>query len=59
MAILRFVIIPLMVLSIVFNILDKNFTYIFISLVIMHWIIGIIYYYFSKNKINKILFENY
>ena len=59
MAILRFVIIPIMVLSIVFNTFDKNFTYLFISLVIMHWIIGIIYYYFSKNKINKILFENH
>ncbi len=59
MAILRFVVIPLLVLTIVFNILDQSFTYIFISLVIMHWIIGIIYYYFSKNKINKILFENY
>ena len=58
MSILRWVIIPLIVLSIVFNNFDKNFINIFISLVIMHWIIGISYFFFSKNKIKKILYNH-
>ena len=58
MSILRWVIIPLIVLSIVFNNFDKNFINIFISLVIMHWIIGISYFFFSKNKIKKILYSH-
>ena len=58
MSILRWVIIPLIVLSLIFNVFDKNFTKIFISLVIMHWVIGISYYFFSKNKIYKILYNH-
>ena len=58
MSILRWVIIPLIVLSIVFNNFDKNFINIFISLVIMHWMIGISYFFFSKNKIKKILYSH-
>ena len=52
-------IIPLVILSIVFNLFDKNFISIFVSLVIMHWIIGISYYFFTKQKINKILYNNH
>ena len=57
MAILRFVLIPIIVLSLIIYLVDKNFVYIFISLVFMHWFIGIFYFIYSKYKITSILNE--
>ena len=59
MSIIRFVIIPLSLLIIIFNFFYKNYIIIFISLLFMHWIIGIFYFIFSKYKINNILNKNY
>ena len=59
MAILRFMIFPLLILFFVFNFVDQNYNLLFISLVIMNWLIGIFYFIFSKYKINKILHNNY
>ena len=55
MSILRFVIIPLIFLIMILKIFEINYTYMFISLATVHWIVGIMYYFFSKYKINKIL----
>ena len=55
MAILRFVVIPIIVLSLIIFLIDKNFVYIFIALVFMHWFIAIFYFIFSKYKIESIL----
>ena len=56
MAILRFVFIPIIVLSFIIFLLDKNFVYIFIALVFMHWFIAIFYFIYSKYKISSILY---
>ena len=56
MAILRFVFIPIIVLSLIIFLIDKNFVYIFIALVFMHWFIGIFYFIYSKYKISSILY---
>ena len=57
MAILRFVLIPIIVLSLIIFLIDKNFVYIFTALVLMHWFIAIFYFIFSKYKIASILFK--
>ena len=57
MAILRFVLIPIIILSLIIFLIDKNFVYIFIALVFMHWFIAIFYFIFSKYKIASILYE--
>ena len=57
MAILRFVFIPIIVLSLIILLLDNNFVYIFIALVFMHWFIGIFYFIYSKYKISSILYK--
>jgi len=59
MAILRFVFIPIIVLSLIIFFIDKNFVYIFIALVFMHWLIGILYFIYSKYKISSIISKNY
>ena len=57
MAILRFVLIPIIILSLIIFLIDKNFVYIFIALVFMHWFIAIFYFIFSKYKIASILYK--
>ena len=59
MAILRFVLIPIIILSLIIFLIDKNFVYIFIALVFMHWFIAIFYFIFSKYKIASILYKAY
>ena len=48
MAILRFVVMPIVVLSLIILLIDNNFVYIFIALVFMHWFIASILFYFFK-----------
>ena len=55
MAILRFVMIPLIILTSIINYSELNYELLFIILVILHWIIGISYFIFSKYQISKIL----
>ena len=55
MAILRFVIIPTIIIYFIINKIDQNYNYMFYGLVIMHWVIAILYYNFCKIKFNKIL----
>ena len=59
MAILRFVIIPLICLSIVIKFKENNFFYIFLSLLLMHLIIALFYFLFTKYKFTRILNINY
>ncbi len=55
MAILRFVLIPIIVINLINNFIEVNYIYMFIGLVFMHWVVGISYYYYSINKIKKII----
>ena len=55
MAIMRFVLVPIIVISIVFFQIAENYNYIFFSLAIMHWSIGLCYFYYCRKKLNKIL----
>ena len=55
MAILRFVLMPLILISIIFYQIDENYNLIFFSLVAMHWIIGLSYYYYCNKKYKTIL----
>ncbi len=55
MAIMRFVIIPLVLISIIFYKLGENYNLMFYSIAVMHWIIGLSYYYFCKKKFKSIL----
>ena len=55
MAILRFVIVPIVVVSLIILFLENNFVYIFTALVFMHWFIAFFYFIFSKYKISSIL----
>ena len=55
MAILRFVLIPIIIINLINNFIELNYIYMFIGLVFMHWIVGISYYYYAINKIKKII----
>lgn len=55
MAIMRFVLIPLLVIPIIFFTMEKNYNYIFFGLAVMHWAVGLSYFYYCNKKINKIL----
>ncbi len=55
MAILRFVIVPIVVILFINNFIEENYIYIFVGLTIVHWVIGILYYFYSSNKIRKIV----
>tara|TARA_Y100001970_G_scaffold127091_1_gene157047 strand:+ start:919 stop:2283 length:1365 start_codon:yes stop_codon:yes gene_type:complete len=55
MAIMRFVIIPFAIISVIFNQFGESYNLMFYSLVVMHWIIGLSYYYFCKTRFKKIL----
>ena len=55
MTIIRWVIVPLSILIFVFKFYNESYILIFISILIGHWLVAILYYVFSKNKINSIL----
>ena len=55
MAIMRFVLMPLILISIIFYQIGENYNLIFFSLAAMHWIIGLSYYYFCNKKYKTIL----
>ena len=54
MAILRFVLVPIIIILFVNNFIEENYIYMFIALTLAHWVIGILYYFYSSNKIQKI-----
>ena len=55
MAIMRFVLMPLIVVSIIIYQIGENYNLIFFSLAAMHWIIGLSYYYYCNKKYKIIL----
>ena len=55
MAILRFVLIPIIVISLVNTYISINYIYMFVGLVIMHWLVGVIYFIYSLQKIKKLI----
>ena len=55
MAIMRFVLMPLILVSIILYQIGENYNLIFFSLAAMHWIIGLSYYYYCNKKYKKIL----
>ena len=55
MAIMRFVLMPLIVVSIIIYQIGENYNLIFFSLAAMHWIIGLSYYYYCNKKYKTIL----
>ncbi len=55
MAILRFVLTPIIIVSLINNFIKQDYIYMFIGLTIMHWIIGILYYRYSLSKIKKLI----
>ena len=58
LAILRFVLLPFILLYIIIFKFNGSFDSIFITLFIVSWIIGISYFYFTQNKIKKIIADN-
>ena len=55
MAILRFVLIPFILISLIFYKIGENYNFIFFALAVMHWTIGLIYFYYCNKKYKKIL----
>ena len=55
MAILRFVLIPIIIVTIINNFIKEDYVYMFIGLTTVHWIIGIFYYKYSLNKIKNLI----
>ncbi len=55
MAILRFVIIPIVVISLINNLIIQEYIYMFVGLVTMHWIMGVLYFRYSLKKIKKLI----
>ena len=55
MAIMRFVLIPFVMISFIFYQIGENYNLIFFSLTAMHWIIGLSYYYYCNKKFKTIL----
>ncbi|MBL6674852.1 MAG: MATE family efflux transporter [Alphaproteobacteria bacterium] len=55
MAIMRFVLMPLILISIILYQIGENYNLIFFSLAAMHWIIGLSYYYYCEKKYKTIL----
>ena len=54
-AIMRFVLMPLILVSIIIYQIGENYNLIFFSLAAMHWIIGLSYYYYCNKKYKTIL----
>ena len=55
MAIMRFVLMPLILVSIILYQIGESYNLIFFSLAAMHWIIGLSYYYYCNKKYKTIL----
>ena len=55
MAIMRFVLVPILIISIIYFKIAESYNYIFFGLAAMHWTIGLSYFYYCNIKINKIL----
>ncbi|MBD1147904.1 MATE family efflux transporter [Pelagibacterales bacterium SAG-MED31] len=55
MAIMRFVLIPFVIIWIIFNQMGENYNLMFYSIAAMHWTIGLLYYYFCNKKLKRIL----
>ena len=55
MAILRFVLIPIIIVTLINYFIKEDYIYMFIGLVIMHWVVGLFYYQYSINKIKKLI----
>ena len=55
MAILRFVLIPIIIVTLINYFIKEDYIYMFIGLVIMHWLVGLFYYQYSINKIKKLI----
>ena len=53
MAIMRFVIFPILIVSIIYFKIAENFNYMFFGLAVMHWTIGLSYFYYCNRKIQK------
>ena len=53
MAIMRFVLVPIIVVSIIYFQIEENYNYIFFGLASMHWMIGIIYFFYCNQKFKK------
>ncbi len=54
MAILRFVLTPIIIVTLINYFIKEDYIYMFVGLTITHWIIGILYYKYSLNKIQKL-----
>ena len=55
MAIMRFVLVPFIMISLIFYQIGENYNLIFFSLAAMHWTIGLMYFYYCNKKYKKIL----
>ena len=55
MAIMRFVLVPILIISIIYFKIAENYNYIFFGLAAMHWTIGLSYFYYCNRKLKKIL----
>jgi putative MATE family efflux protein len=55
MAIMRFVLVPFILISVIFYQIGENYNLIFFSLATMHWIIGLFYFYYCNKKYKKFL----
>ena len=55
MAILRFVLIPFILIALIFYQIGENYNFIFFALAVMHWTIGLIYFYYCNKKYKNIL----
>ena len=55
MAILRFVLIPIIVITIMNSFIKEDYIYMFIGLTAIHWVVGVIYYRYSLYKIKKLI----
>ena len=55
MAIMRFVLIPIIMISIIFYQIGENYNLMFFGLAAMHWAIGLLYFYYCNKKHKSIL----
>ena len=55
MAIIRFVLVPVLIISIIYFKIADDYNYIFFGLASMHWMIGLSYFYYCNRKFKKIL----
>ncbi len=55
MAIIRFVLTPIIIVTLINNYIQQDYIYMFIGLTILHWVIGILYFKYSVNKIKELV----